>query len=830
MAIRVVLLAIWVAIASLGPLPAEAQGCTPGMRFVRDVTIPDDTPLAPGERFEKIWRLRNTGDCAWDTAWGLAFLGGQRMGGPRRIPLSATVDAEATLDVSVWMVAPDKPGSYTGYWQLQDPRGKAIGDRLYVRVLVRADQPTPNSSADGVDARAYLLELDALETDMIPVLGDLVTLVDEPKTDDKDWAVGVSRASVRLSGLDRRLRALRPPVSLKGMHQAMVDCVAHAYAANQELVRWIADEQDTHLDEALRLLKAANADAVRAKAQLDATTLPAPVPGATPDRRMAWRSFRSQNGFLTLRYPPGWRLEQQDGDAARFVSPDRGLMVAFGLAQVEADPLNSADLQTFAEAIADPAEDAVHETGVWPDAALTAGYADLTTTIDDRALRAIAIVADSTVHGLRSRPRDRRAGRRPHGRRPPDRVGAPSGDRYPRHCPPTVAPCVELHNFSPVSPFSLHTRLLTCEKGDSLHFVSPVRHTIMRTISVEGDALHNRIRRALTVLVTLSATCAVLVAPLAAAPPGQAPTPQRVIVQADDLPALKAVESAGGRVLVDYGAFALWEVPAAGVPSISALSAQASAGLTTIPLRGGQVIDTSGGRSASALPAAAAEPGLWLVQFIGPIKDEWLDQLDAAGLRIVQYTPNNAYVVWGDAAALTRLDKWNASAGVVQWTGPYRPEYRVAPALAPLAASGAAEPVDVTVQLDAVAAETTGHVAALQALAEAVIRPPSTVAGLTAVTVRLPAARVNEVAAWADVYNVEPYHPPVMLDEVQGQIVAGNVTSGPTVGPSAPGYLAWLATKGFPTTQNSYVDRRRRRRRHRSGQRIERVSTPTSTS
>ena len=202
---------------------------------------------------------------------------------------------------------------------------------------------------------------------------------------------------------------------------------------------------------------------------------------------------------------------------------------------------------------------------------------------------------------------------------------------------------------------------------------------------------------------------------------------------------------------------------------------------------------------------ATPEPGLWLVQFIGPIKDEWLDQLHAAGLRIVQYTPNNAYVVWGDAAALNRLDKWNASAGVVQWTGPYRSEYRVAPALAPLAASGAAEPVDVTVQLDAVAAETTGHVAALQALAAAVIRPPSTVAGLTAVTVRLPADRVNEVSAWADVYNVEPYHPPVMLDEVQGQIVAGNVTTSSPVEPSAPGYLAWLSSKGFPTTPSSYV-------------------------
>ena len=298
--------------------------------------------------------------------------------------------------------------------------------------------------------------------------------------------------------------------------------------------------------------------------------------------------------------------------------------------------------------------------------------------------------------------------------------------------------------------------------------------------------MNNRIRRAVS-LVALAATLIVPVVPLSAALPDQSVSAWRAIVQADDLAGVQAMHDAGARLLVDYGAFALWEAPSAGAPGISALSARASTELTTIPLRGGQAIDTSATGPSAALSAQRPKPALWLVQFIGPIKDEWLDQLNAAGLRIVQYTPNNAYVVWGDAAALARLDRWNASTGVVQWTGPYRSEYRVAPALAPLAASGAAEPVDVTVQLDALAAETTGHVAALQALAEAVIRPPSTVAGLTAVTVRLPAARVNEVAAWADVYNVEPYHPPVRLDEVQGQIVAGNVTtSGPTSSRALP--------------------------------------------
>lgn len=312
-------------------------------------------------------------------------------------------------------------------------------------------------------------------------------------------------------------------------------------------------------------------------------------------------------------------------------------------------------------------------------------------------------------------------------------------------------------------------------------------------------------RRTFSILLP-AALVAALVAPLAAAPPAQAPTTRRVIVYDSDKAGQKAVDQAGGRVIADYGAFALWET--ALTPGILALQAQSGDELTSIPLRGGQVIDTSAGRTtAAALSAASKEAGLWLVQFVGPIREEWLDGLTASGLRIVQYTPNNAYVVWGGAAALERLTQWDAGQGVVQWTGAYETEYRLAPALAPLAvaAQGAAAPVDVTVQLDAGATGGTGHVDALQSLAEAVLRPPSTVAGLTAVSVRLAADRLSEVAAWADVYNVEPYYEPEMLDEVQGQIVAGNVTGSNPVVPSGPGYLSWLASKGFPTTQASYV-------------------------
>ena len=51
----------------------------------------------------------------------------------------------------------------------------------------------------------------------------------------------------------------------------------------------------------------------------------------------------------------------------------------------------------------------------------------------------------------------------------------------------------------------------------------------------------------------------------------------------------------------------------------------------------------------------------------------------------------------------------------------------------------------------------------------------------------------------------EPWAAPVRMDEIQGQILAGNVIrSGSKVVPSGPGYLAWLAGRGFPTDPSRY--------------------------
>ena len=193
-----------------------------------------------------------------------------------------------------------------------------------------------------------------------------------------------------------------------------------------------------------------------------------------------------------------------------------------------------------------------------------------------------------------------------------------------------------------------------------------------------------------------------------------------------------------------------------------------------------------------------------MVQFAGPIKGEWLTQLQAEGLEVVMYMPNNAYVVWG-AALADKLAAARASNNMIQWTGAYHPAYRLSPALTEVASKAAtAAMVDVTVQFYTTGG-TADSVEQLLKLGGQVYKSTERILSFTNLTLQVPADKLVDLANQADVFNVEPWSAPHKMDEIQDQILAGNViSSGGAVVPNSPGYLAWLATKGFPTTPSSY--------------------------
>ncbi len=123
--------------------PQEAlENCTYAATFLMDISIPDDTEMAPGQPFEKIWRVRNTGSCFWEAGTQLVFVSGDQMAGPATIPVSPTAPNE-TVDVAVNLLAPVEGGIYSALWQLQMSNGEILDTLLIVRISV----PLPPETA-----------------------------------------------------------------------------------------------------------------------------------------------------------------------------------------------------------------------------------------------------------------------------------------------------------------------------------------------------------------------------------------------------------------------------------------------------------------------------------------------------------------------------------------------------------------------------------------------------------------------------------------------------------------------------------------------------------
>jgi hypothetical protein len=104
--------------------------------YVADVTIPDNTVMAPGQSFTKTWRVQNTGTCAWGAGYKFSLIGGNAMGG-QTVTLSTPVAPGATYEISVPMTAPTSgTGTISGTWRMADAGGVFFGDQLTVIIVL----------------------------------------------------------------------------------------------------------------------------------------------------------------------------------------------------------------------------------------------------------------------------------------------------------------------------------------------------------------------------------------------------------------------------------------------------------------------------------------------------------------------------------------------------------------------------------------------------------------------------------------------------------------------------------------------------------------------
>ena len=140
------------ATATSAPRPAP-QGCTDSAAFISDVTIPDYSIITSGAPFTKVWRLKNTGSCTWDSNYLVHYISGATMTqspGYYIVEHGQTVAPGQSVNVSVGMTAPVASGKYTSYWGIKKVngafipiRGGADGNAFFVKIRVKEVDDAP---------------------------------------------------------------------------------------------------------------------------------------------------------------------------------------------------------------------------------------------------------------------------------------------------------------------------------------------------------------------------------------------------------------------------------------------------------------------------------------------------------------------------------------------------------------------------------------------------------------------------------------------------------------------------------------------------------------
>jgi hypothetical protein len=195
---------------------------------------------------------------------------------------------------------------------------------------------------------------------------------------------------------------------------------------------------------------------------------------------------------------------------------------------------------------------------------------------------------------------------------------------------------------------------------------------------------------------------------------------------------------------------------------------------------------------------------LHLIQFVGPIKDEWLAAVQATGTELVHYVANNGYLVWTDASGRQKLNLLAESSDFLQYSAPYLPLFKLSPTLSAqqLAEDASDDLVKVTVQMY----RHDGNDQSEEILRQLFVEIPSPweyVLKYQNIVGTVHRQDISRISQLADVVWVGEQLPREQMDEVQVQIMANNLNSEQTA-PSGPGYLAWLSALGFSTDPSDY--------------------------
>lgn len=165
------------------------------MRFIDDVTIPDNTLLQPGQNFRKTWRIQNAGSCTWTAGYQLVWSGGDRMGQTFAVNIPRTVAAGETVDISVDLVAPLTSGTYQSDWKMRSPSGNLFGtanaenSAIWTKIIVgtSANISTIAPGVTPVNSGCQIISVEPAYKSVLPVGAETDFYIKVMNTGNETW-------------------------------------------------------------------------------------------------------------------------------------------------------------------------------------------------------------------------------------------------------------------------------------------------------------------------------------------------------------------------------------------------------------------------------------------------------------------------------------------------------------------------------------------------------------------------------------------------------------------------------------------------------------------
>ena len=262
-------------------------------------------------------------------------------------------------------------------------------------------------------------------------------------------------------------------------------------------------------------------------------------------------------------------------------------------------------------------------------------------------------------------------------------------------------------------------------------------------------------------------------------PPPQSERLSHLLVVPDTPESNAALAGGDARVVARYGSFSLVEAAGPDEGRLRRAGADRRDDMRTVRTAAGEVDPATERLGLAAKGGPELDEVLALVQFVGPVKDAWLDRVRATGARLVTYQAENSYVVHADG------DEVDALAALAGSYPPVR-------AVAALTVADKLESPEVHTGRYAVQTVTGAEGADARDEASgagAAAGRSVAIAGLHTQYLTLSAAEAADLARDPAVVTVEPYGEPRLADERGAQIVAGNLAG---FVPSGAGYLDWL--------------------------------------